>query len=312
MMKMRTVCALLLAVPLSAAGPAAGPATYSSPKLAADAFIQAVAADDTAAMLQILGPDSKDLVASGDPVEDKNNRGKFAEWAKEKTNVAVDPSNPRKAILSIGSEDWPFPIPIIQKNGKWSFNAKDGAREILLRRIGRNELDAIDICQGYVEAQKEYAEEPRDESGLRQYAQRFISTPGKKDGLAWKNDDGSVGGPVGETIAQALSEGYTNKSQPFHGYYFRILTKQGPAAPLGELDYVVNGAMIGGFALVAWPANYRATGVDTFLVGYDGIVYQKNLGPDTAKLAPKIDRYNPDKSWTKVPDIWLREADQTE
>ncbi|HEY6374542.1 MAG TPA: DUF2950 family protein, partial [Edaphobacter sp.] len=171
-------------------------------------------------------------------------------------------------------------------------------------RIGTNELDAITICRGYVEAQKDYAEQIHDDSGVNQYAQRIISTPGKQDGLAWKNPDGSWGGPVGEEIAKNLVEGDAAQGKPFHGYYFKVLKGQGPDAPLGKLDYMIEGAMIGGFALVAVPADYRVTGVKTFMVDYDGVVYQKDLGPDSLKIVQNMELYNPDKTWRPTSDNW--------
>jgi hypothetical protein len=176
---------------------------------------------------------------------------------------------------------------------------------MLYRRIGSNELDAIEICRGYVDAQLEYAMEKHDGSEVNQYAQRVISTPGKHDGLVWRNDDGTLGGPIAEGIAKALQQGYTDKSQPYHGYYFKILKGQGPAAPLGEMNFVVGGAMIGGFALAAAPAEYRVTGVQTFIVSYQGIVYQKDLGPDTLKIFRAMDLYNPDKTWHPTEDKWV-------
>jgi hypothetical protein len=276
--------------------------TFDTAQQAADAMILAIKSDDVAALLEIFGPAGKDFVSTGDDVQDKNSRATFATMAKEKTQVESDPHNSNHAILSVGNEEWPLPVPIVKQSGKWHFDTKAGRTEILDRRIGGNELDAINICRGYAEAQKEYASEIHDDSGVNQYAQRIISTPGKHDGLAWRNADGSAGGPVGETIAKAIEEGYTNKSGPYHGYYFKTLKGQGPAAPLGQLDYVVNGVMIGGFALVAWPAEYRVTGVQTFIVSYDGVVYQKDLGPDTPKIASAMDRYNPDKSWHRTDD----------
>jgi len=209
-----------------------------------------------------------------------------------------------RATLTVGNDNWPLPIPIVMKNGKWYFDTEASREEILRRRIGSNELDAITICRGYVEAQEEYAERIHDDSGVNQYAQKIISAPGKHDGLAWQNPDGTWGGPVGEGVAKAIGQGYSSKSEPFHGYYFKVLMGQGPAARLGQLDYVINGAMIGGFALVAWPAEYRVTGVQTFIVSYDGVVYQKDLGPDTAKIAAAMDRYDPDKTWHETDDNW--------
>jgi hypothetical protein len=195
-----------------------------------------------------------------------------------------------------------MPIPIVRRNGKWLFDSKAGRREVLYRRIGGNELDAIDACRNYVEAQHAYAIEKHDGSGLNQYAQKVISTEGKQDGLAWRNADGTLGGPLGEGLARSLAEGYSKKSDPLHGYYFKILKGQGPAAPLGKMDFVVKGVMIGGFALAAAPSDYRVTGVMTFIVSHDGIVYQKDLGPKTLETFQKMDRYNPDKTWSKVED----------
>ena len=228
----------------------------------------------------------------------------FAGLAKEKLSVATDPSNPNRAVVSVGEKAWPLPIPIVKKAGKWYFDAKAGRDEILYRRIGANELDAIQVCRGFVEAQEEYASEIHD-GGIRQYAQRLISTPGKQDGLYWKNPDGTSGGPVSEGVAKAIEQGYSlSKDSAYHGYYFRLLKGQGPAARMGELDYVVGGIMIGGFALVAAPAEYRVTGVQTFIVNNDGIVYQKDLGPDTLNLVKQMERFNPDKTWRRTDDQW--------
>jgi hypothetical protein len=276
--------------------------TFSTPELAAQALIQAAETFEVPTLLQILGPDGKDLVSSEDPVADKNFAAKFAALGREKHSIAVDPKNPRRAALIVGSEDWPLPIPIISRNGKWYFDSKSGRQEILFRRIGQNELDAIRICRGFVEAQHEYAQERHDDSVVNQYAQRIISTPGKHDGLAWQNPDGSWDGPVGEAIAKALTQGYAASDPPFHGYYFKVLKGQGPAAPLGEMDFVVGGVMIGGFALAAAPAQYRVTGVQTFIVGTDGIVYQKDLGPDGPTTFKNMERYNPDKTWRRTDD----------
>jgi hypothetical protein len=276
--------------------------TFDTAQQAAEVMIMAVKNDDVTALLEIFGPAGKDFISTGDGVQDKNSRAAFAALAQEKMHVDTDPHNPNRAILSVGNEDWPTPVPIVKQGGKWHFDSKAGRTEILDRRIGSNELDAIVICRGYAEAQKQYASEIHDDSGVNQYAQRIISTPGKHDGLAWRNSDGSEGGPIGEVVAKAIEEGYTNKSEPYHGYHFKTLKGQGPAAPLGRLDYVVNGAMIGGFALVAWPAEYRVTGVQTFIVSYDGGVYQKDLGPDTAKIAAAMELYNPDKTWHLTND----------
>jgi hypothetical protein len=278
--------------------------SFATPKEAADALVQAAASDDVPALKEILGPGSEELVASEDSVQDKNRAAEFAAKAREKMSVTPDPKKPGRDVLVAGNDNWPLPIPIVQKGGKWVFDTAAGRKEVLIRRIGANELDAIQICQGYVEAQKQYAQEKHDGSEVNQYAQRIISTSGKQDGLAWQNPDGSWGGPVGEGIAKALAQGYTNKSQPYHGYFFKVLKGQGAAAPLGAMDFVVNGAMIGGFALAAAPAEYRVTGVKTFLVSYEGVVYQKDLGPDSLQIFKDMQLYNPDKTWTRTDDSW--------
>jgi hypothetical protein len=276
--------------------------TFDTPQQAADAMILAVKNDDLAALLEIFGPDGKNFVDTKDTVQDRNSRAAFSALAQENMHVDIDSSNSNRAIVSVGNEDWPLPVPLVRQGGKWHFDSKAGRTEILDRRIGDNELTAITICRGFVEAQEDYAEQIHDNSGVNQYAQRIISTPGKQDGLAWQNPDGSWGGPVGETAAKALAEGYVDKKQPFHGYYFKVLKGQGPAARLGQIDYVIDGAMIGGFALVAVPAEYGVTGVMTFMVSYDGVVFQKDLGPDSLTIVNKMELYNPDKTWQRTDD----------
>jgi Protein of unknown function (DUF2950) len=276
---------------------------YSTPAEAAQALIVAAAAYDVPALLAILGPDGEVLITSADPVEDKARAAAFAAKAREKNRVEIDPGDPARAILVVGNDDWPVPVPLVAEEGRWYFDTEAGRDEILLRRIGANELDVITVSRGYVEAQQEYASEVHDGSGVHQYAQRIISTEGKRDGLAWRNSDGTWGGPVGSVVAAAMEQGYAAR-MPFHGYYFKILKGQGPAARLGQLDYVVDGAMIGGFALVAWPAEYGVTGVQTFMVSYDGVVYQKDLGPSTPAIAAAMDRYNPDETWKPTNDGW--------
>ena len=305
------ICSFAL---VSAAGPqsnqpaaAAQPAqkTFATAKDAAAALIKAAGDYDVAALKEILGPAGEDLVSTEDPVQDKNRSVAFAELAKEKLSVSTDRSNPNRATIVVGNEEWPLPIPIVKKAGKWFFDVKAGHDEVLYRRIGTNELNAIEVCRGYVEAQKAYASKIHDDSGIHQYAQRLISTPGKQDGLYWENPDGTPGGPIGKGVAKAIEEGYSlAMGSPYSGYYFKVLKGQGPAAPLGELDYMIKGMMIGGFALIAAPAEYRVTGVQTFIVSYDGIVYQKDLGPDTLNIAKKIERYNPDKTWKPTKDEW--------
>jgi len=278
--------------------------TFATPKEAADAFVQAAGNFDVPALDQILGPSGEDLIASEDTVRDKNIALAFAAKAHEKNSVVIDPKNPDRATLVVGNDDWPLPIPIVKRNGTWLFDTTAGRQEILYRRIGSNELDAIEICRNYVEAQHQYAMEKHDGARVNQYAQRIISTDGKHDGLVWWNPDKTLAGPIALGIAEALQEGYTDKSKPYHGYFFKILKGQGPAAPLGKLDFVVEGAMIGGFALAAAPADYRVTGVETFIVSYEGVVYQKDLGPETLKIFKEMELYNPDKSWKPTDDNW--------
>jgi len=279
--------------------------TFATPQEAADALIKASDPFDVPALMEMLGEEGKDLLSSADPVQDKNTAAAFAAKAREKHEVNVDPKNAARAILVVGADNWPFPIPIVKTKGKWTFNTPEGRNELLYRRIGSNELDAIQVCRGFVDAQMEYASLARAVSGVAQYAQKIISTPGKKDGLYWVNADGTPGGPISEPVAKAIEEGYTlAKGTSYHGYYFKLLKGQGPAAPLGELDYVIKDVMIGGFALLAAPAEYRVTGVKTFMVSYDGIVYQKDLGPDTLNIAKGIERYNPDKTWQPTDDSW--------
>jgi hypothetical protein len=277
---------------------------FNTPNEAAENLIKAADTFDVAALKEILGPDCDDIVSSQDPVADKNRATAFAAKAKEKNSITPDSKNPNRAILIVGQDNFPLPIPIVKRKGKWSFDTKTGREEILNRRVGANELDAIAICRGFVEAQHEYASEKHDDSKVNQYAQRIISTPGKHDGLAWKNPDNTWAGPVGEKVAQAIEQGYSKQGEPYHGYYFKVLKRQGPAAPLGEMDFVVGGAMIGGFALAAAPAQYRVTGVKTFLVGSDGLVYEKDLGPGTLKAFEALDRYDPDKTWMATDDDW--------
>lgn len=265
---------------------------------AANALVNAAENYDETELLQILGPDSYDIIHTGEPARDREVAKQFADQARVRMNVA-QPKNSRRAFLNIGDEEWPFPVPIVKGPSGWSFDTKAGRMEILYRRVGSNELNAIQICRGYVEAQHEYALIKKG-AGVNQYAQRIISTPGQQDGLAWQNPDGTWGGPIGEKVAQAIARGYSFRTEPFHGYFFKVLKGQGPAAPLGELDFVVKGVMIGGFALIAFPAQYRVSGVQTFMVSHDGVVYQKDLGPKTVDLVGAIDRFNPDKTWTPV------------
>ena len=274
---------------------------FETAQQAADSLVDATEKYDEAALTEILGPESFDLTHTGEPARDKENSAAFAAQARAKMKMDLNKTKTR-ATLIVGDEDWPFPIPIVKAGKSWYFDTKAGREELLLRRIGRNELDAIQICRGYVEAQHDYALLKHDNSGVNQYAQRIISTAGMQDGLAWRNPDATWGGPIGEKVAEAIARGYSSRTEPYHGYFFKVLKGQGPAAPLGQLDFVVKGVMIGGFALVAAPAQYRNTGVKTFMVSHDGVVYQKDLGPKTLELFGLIDRFNPDQTWRPVVD----------
>jgi hypothetical protein len=275
--------------------------TFDTPQQAADVLIAAAEKFDVDALVEIFGPDGDDVVLTGEYPQDRQRALDFAAEARKKKSVSVDPKAGNRAFLLVGDEDWPFPVPMVKVGVKWHFDAKAGRQELLFRRIGSNELDAIDICRGYVEAQHDYALQKREGYDVNQYAQRIISSPGKQDGLAWQNTDGTWAGPIGEKIARVIDQGYPGSPEPYHGYFFKILKGQGAAAPLGEMDFVVKGVMIGGFALVAAPAEYGETGVKTFIVSHDGVVYQKDFGPASLTEFEKMDRFNPDKSWTPVP-----------
>lgn len=287
--------------------------SFATPQAAVEELIKATGDYDVTALLQIFGPAGEDFVSSSDPVHDKNSSLKFAARAREKNSILIEKTKPNIAVLVTGNEDWPFPVPLVKKGGRWTFDAKKGHDEILFRRIGTNELDAIEVCRGYVEAQHEYASSKHDGFEVNQYAQKIISTPGKQDGLYWQTEDGKGAGPIGKGVAKAIEEGYSvDKKSAYHGYYFKILKGQGPSAPLGKLDYVIQGAMIGGFALIAVPAEYRVTGVKTFLVSQDGVVYQKDLGPDSLNIAKSMELYNPDKTWQRTDDDWPDGSDVTD
>jgi len=287
--------------PAAAGAPSASITTFDTPQHAADALVEAADKFDVVALSHMFGPGGEGVVFSGEFAQDRKHAADFAAEAREKKSVSVDPKGGNRAFLLVGTEDWPFPVPIVKRGTKWFFDGKAGLQELLYRRIGANELDAIQICHGYVEAQYEYAMQPREGFDVNQYAQRIISNPGKQDGLAWQNADGTWGGPIGEKIARAIEQGYSS-SEPYHGYFFKVLKGQGPDAPLGKMDFVVKDVMIGGFALVAAPAEYGVTGFKTFIVSHDGVVYEKDFGPKTLDEFQKMERFNPDKSWTPVLD----------
>lgn len=268
--------------------------TFPTPQAAAQALVDAAAHNDTAAMLKLLGPSGKDIVQSGDANDDKAAREQFAANAHARLRVVVDKGNPNRTTIVVGNQDWPFPVPLIRQNGQWSFDAARGRVEILARRIGRHELAAIDVCRAYVEAQMAYASRDRDANGMLEYAQHILSTPGKKDGLYYEGEPNNLVPKAFADAAAVLLRGQGKKPVPYHGYFFHILKSQGPDAPGGAMDYVVKGVMMGGFGLVAWPAEYGVSGVKTFLVNHQGIVYEKDLGGRQMTI------FNPDKSWKRV------------
>jgi len=276
--------------------------SFASPEAAVQSLVAAVRGDDTKRIQQVLGPGSSKLIRSGDPVADRQGRERFV--AAYEKHFKVERAGDEKATLLIGEMDWPFPFPLVRHGDRWSFDAKSGAEEILNRRIGRNELAAIQACLAYVDAQREYALTAGNTDGLHRYAMKFISTPGKRDGLYWPAPEGEPLSPIGPMVAKAQEEGYgKNKrttNEPYHGYLYRILIAQGSDAPGGAYDYVIKGHMIGGFALVAYPARWAASGVMTFIVNHDGIVYQKNLGQNTVAVASRMTRFDPDATWSKV------------
>jgi hypothetical protein len=296
--KLASVMAALLVITL--ASPAGAQQTFKTADEAADALVKAARAGDEQAMLAVLGPDGEDIVSSGDPVDDAATRQVFLAAYDAGHRVAVEGN---KATLILGTEDYPFPIPLVRKGDTWQFDTAAGRLEVLYRRIGRNELDTIQACLAYVDAQNDYADKDRGE-GAGVYAQRIVSQPGKKDGLYWPAAAGEEESPLGELVAFATNEGYKvgGGRAPFHGYYFKVLTKQGANVPGGALDYVVRGKMIGGFALVAYPAEYGNSGVMTFLVNHNGRVWEKDLGERTAEIAERMSAYNPDQTWRQVAD----------
>jgi hypothetical protein len=274
--------------------------SFKTAEEAVDALVSAAKADDRSAVLTVLGRDGADIVSSGDAVADASARNRVIEAYDAKHQLVMEGAD--KAALIIGREDWPFPIPLVRKDGTWRFNTAAGREEILYRRIGRNELSAIQACLAYVDAQQEYAE--RGIAGNGVYAQHIVSRPGKKNGLYWPAQSNADESPLGELAASAAAEGYRVGQQraPYHGYYYKVLTRQGPNASGGALDYIVRGRMIGGFALLAYPAEYRNSGVMTFLVNHQGNVYEKDLGPNTARIAASMTAFNPDNTWRRITD----------
>ena len=281
---------------------AAQPKTFASAEEAVKALMAAAKSNNDKEMLAIFGPGAKELIFSGDAAADRQRRARFIKAYDEKNRLVQQGND---MILVIGNEDWPFPIPVMKKGDSWIFDIARGKEEILNRRIGENELDAIQVCRAIVDAQREYAMKDRDKNGLLEYAQKFRSDAGKKNGLYWDSKAGEPQSPLGPITVQARGEGYRGNTSggptPYHGYFYRILTAQGKDAAGGAYSYLVKGKMIGGFAVVAYPAEYENSGVMTFIVNHDGKVFQKNLGSNTASIAKAMKEYNPDSSWTAVP-----------
>ena len=275
---------------------------YASPADAVEALVAAIRTADPRRMHDVLGPGSGKLIRSGDPVADAQGRERFLAAYQAQSKIELDGDS--KATLLIGDKEWPFPFPLVKAADGWAFDVKSGADEVLNRRIGRNELAAIQVCLAYVDAQREYALTQGNSGGLHEYAMKLVSSPGKKDGLYWKTPEGLPLSPLGPLAAKAKGEGYGKSenaaNEPYHGYFYKVLTAQGSDAPGGAYDYVVDGKMIGGFALVAYPARWGASGIMTFIVNHDGVVYQRNLGKESAALALKMTTFNPDSSWSKV------------
>jgi hypothetical protein len=277
--------------------------SFASPEEAAQALAAAIKANDAKAMLAVLGKDAQPLISSGDPVADQNVRDRFSQYYEEAHSLVK--SGDGDTVLQIGSDDWPFPIPLVQSDGGWRFDTAAGKEEILDRRIGANERSAIQACLAYVDAQREYYQRNPDHASLLHYAQKLASSPGQRDGLFWDAKPDEEESPLGSVFARARAEGYAGSGRgiPYHGYYFRILAAQGPAAAGGAYDYLAHGKMIGGFGLVAYPAKWNASGVMTFIVNQDGVVFEKDLGPNTAAAAKAIKTFNPDNTWRRVdPD----------
>lgn len=286
--------------PSQTAAPTAetGPQVFASPDTAAEALLRA--ARGNAPLAALFGAKGADLLSSGDEVEDKNNREAFIAKATEK--LVTEPVGADKAILYAGNDHWPFPVPLVKTAAGWRFDADQGQEEIVNRRIGRNELRTLGVIHGYVEAQFDYANADHDGDGVAEYAQKLASGPGQHDGLFWEDEPGQPPSPMGPLVAEARAEGYAIKGQsvPYHGYYYRILTRQGADASGGKYGYIINGNMIAGFGLLAFPADYGSSGVMSFIVNHQGKIYQKDLGPRTAELAKAMQEYNPGPGWELV------------
>ena len=291
---------------------------FKSPEVAFSALLEAAKNNDTKELLSIFGSSGKDIISSGDAIADKEARERFIKSAGDAVKFSkVDDST---VLAVIGKDGWSFPIPLVKSPQGWVFSTEDGREEIMNRRIGRNELNAIQVALAYVDGQYEYASKDRNGDGVLQYAKKFVSSTGKKDGLYWEAAPGEEKSPLGPLFARATEEGYTfkkkgEKSPPYHGYYFKILKSQGSDAPGGELDYISNGKMVAGFGLAAYPAEYGKSGITTFIVNQQGIVYEKDLGPKTEEIAKAMTKYDPDKTWKKeewTPDALARPVMKTQ
>jgi hypothetical protein len=274
---------------------------FGSPEETMKALAEAIEEGDAKGMMAILGPEGEDIISSGDAVADKVAMERFVKSYKEKVDFVKEKEDRVSVIM--GNDHWPFPIPMMKMADGWMFETKAGREEVLNRRVGRNELHAIRVCRGYVEAQREYASMDRERDGIIQYAQKFASDPYRRNGLYWEPAEGEIPSPVGPFAARAAAEGYRragDKPTPYHGYYYKILKGQGVSAPGGAYQYVIKGHMVAGFALVAWPAEYGVSGVMTFVVNQNGIVYQKDLGPKTDGIAKAMTLYNPDRTWGRA------------
>jgi len=274
---------------------------YDSPDEAITALVDASRSGDVATLRKIFGPGAGEIVDSGDPVADRLARERFLELYDAKHQL-VDNGADRK-LLTVGEESWPLPVPLERHGGRWRFDGADGADEVVFRRIGRNELGAIAVCRGYIDAQTEYAAEDRDGEGAGIYAQKLLSDPGLRNGLYWETGPGEPPSPVGQFVASAAAEGYrSGGASAYHGYRYRPLFRQGENANGGALDYFDNGVLVRGFALVAWPADYGVSGVMTFIVNQDGVVFQKDLGENTDAAVEQMQAFDPDQSWTAVTE----------
>jgi hypothetical protein len=296
----------LAATVIAGAGCAsASPKSFNSPEAGVEALVGALRPYDESRAVAVLGPEADDVLVSGDPVADENTREAFLAAYDRRHRIVTEDDG--SATLLVGDDDWPMPIPLVRSGGTWRFDTASGKDEILNRRIGNNELSTIEVCRAIVDAQQEYADADPTHSGSRAYAPKFLSDPGARNGLFWETREGEPPSPLGELVAEAVVEGYPlptsadRTPQPYHGYYYKMLTAQGPSAPGGARSYVERGHLTGGFGVVAWPADYLNSGVMTFMVNQDGVVYQRDLGPDTALIAGSMTAFDPDASWVMVP-----------